>query len=61
MGEAKEVLGATDLEYITVWDYDVEKDRGFWNAAFSESIKMLIIDSHQSLTNMVSVFTFLCF
>ena len=55
MAEAKDILVAIDLEYITVWDYDVEKDRGFWNAAFSENIKMLIKDSHQSATNMVSV------
>ena len=55
MGEAKEVLRATDLEYITVWDYDMEGKGGFWNSAFSENIKMLIKDSHQSPTNMVSV------
>ena len=54
MGEAEEVLGATDLEYITVWDYDMEGKGGFWNSAFSENIKMLIKDSHQSPTNMVS-------
>ena len=54
MGDAEEVLDATDLEYITVWDYDMEGKGGFWNSSFSENIKMLIKDSHQSPTNMVS-------
>ena len=54
MGDTEEIFGATDFEYITVWDYHMEGKGGLWNSAFSENIKMLIKDSHQSPTNMVS-------
>ena len=53
MGDAKEVLGADDIDYITVLDYDTEKKESYWNAAFSDNIKTLIEDSQESVTNMV--------
>ena len=47
MGEAKEVfINADGIDYIAVLDFDKVKERSFWNAAFSNNIKMLIKQSN---------------
>ena len=49
MGEAKEVfINADGIDYIAVLDFDKVKERSFWNAAFSNNIKMLIKQSNDN-------------
>ena len=43
LGEAKQALvNADEIDYIAVLDYNEERKRYFWNAVFSNNIKMLV-------------------